>query len=146
MEQERVASLGRVRMQKANLLQKLGENRDRHREEFKDSLEGYWDALATEIGALHDKISTSMMKHIEKAQAKDEDTRISWGGFSVDIKKPNDHTDDFERAIAKLECDLADKVDLNSQEFDRYVLNKWEWTQEHMTSITSFAPSHLANY
>lgn len=144
--EERVATLNSIRVPKEKLLETLSRNRDTHKTEFTEALAGYYDALGSEIAALLEETVASMERNINRANDEDPNTRTQWPTRVVLAKKPNDHTDDFERAIARLEWEVADAVDLSSQEFDRYVLNKWAWIQEHITSISSFAAHHLPNY
>ncbi len=146
MLEPRVANLHTVRVPKTKLLTKLQENREQHKEEFDEALGGYWDAVALEISEFIIKQHDSMKRNIERAKNEDAETRTSWPAFHVLVQKPMDHTDDYDRAIEYLEWDTAAEVDLHTDQFDRYVLNKWPWIKEHITSITSFAPSHLENY
>lgn len=145
-DEPRVASLHTVRVPKNKLLSKLQENREQHKKEFDEALDGYWDAVALEISEFITKQSESLERNIERAKKKQPETRTSWSGLHVQVQKPVDHTDDYDRAIERLEWDTAEQVDLLAEQFDRYVLNKWPWIKEHITSITSFAPSHLHNY
>lgn len=144
--EERVATLTHIRVPKQKLLETLSTNRDTHKTEFTEALEGYYDALGNEIAALLEETVASMERNIARAKEKLPETRTQWPTRVVLAKRPNNHTDDFDRAIARLKWETAEFVDLSSTEFDRYVLNKWEWIQEHITSISSFAAHHLPNY
>lgn len=42
---------------------------------------------------------------------------------------PVEHLADYDRAISKLEFSVADKVSLDAQDFDAYVLNNWSWKE-----------------
>ncbi len=139
---ERVGTLHQTRVPKEKLLKTLGENRDKHKTEFGEALDGYYDALGNEIADLLDRTIASMERNIKRAKEHAPDTRTTWPAVSVLSQRPSDHTDDFDRAIARLEWDTAEMVDLSMAEFDRFVLNKWVWMQEHRTSISSFA-AHL---
>jgi hypothetical protein len=145
-QEKRVASLRTVRVPKEKLLGTLKTNRESHKKEFDDSLDGYWDAVALEIAQHMQDVQESMERNIERAKAQSEETRTTWSAWCVEVRKPIDHTDDYDRAIERLEWEIATEVDLEADEFDRYVLNKWPWLQDHLTSITSFASQHLGNY
>jgi len=145
-QEKRVATLRTVRVPKDKLLSTLKENRESHKKEFEDSLDGYWDAVSMEIAEHMQHVQESMARNIERAKTQDEETRTSWSAWCVEVRKPIDHTDDYNRAVERLEWEIATEVDLQANEFDCYVLNKWPWLQEHLTSITSFASQHLSNY
>jgi len=146
MTEPRVATLDNIRTPKTKLINTLRENRERHKEEFDDSLSGYFDAVAQEITTHMRQQVASFERNIERAHNEDEATRTAWTSFCVTVAKPTDHTDDYDRAIVRLEWEIATEVDLDAEEFDSYVLNKWPWIQKHITSVMSFASQHLANY
>lgn len=41
---------------------------------------------------------------------------------------PQDHTEDYNRAIARYEFSVDDNIVLTEVQFNSYVLNEWQWT------------------
>lgn len=46
---------------------------------------------------------------------------------SISLPEPIDRTKDYDRVIAMLEMSVEDEVELEEHDFDRYVLDNWEW-------------------
>lgn len=145
-QQTRVATLHTVRVPREKLIAKLKEKREQHKLEIKEAMKGYYRDVAEKLEELMATTISSFKRNLERAQSGDPDTRTSWPALAVKVTKPVDHTDDFDRAIVRLEWEVANEVDLQVAEFDSYVLNKWPWLQQHVTSVSSFAPQFLANY
>ena len=54
----------------------------------------------------------------------------------VDLKRPEDKSEDYEVAIKMLEAECRDKVELTEQEFAQCVLNKWSWIGTFYSTFT----------
>lgn len=59
----------------------------------------------------------------------------------IDLPEPVNYTDKFDEAIAMVEWAEGDTMDLSEKDFQRYVLNKWEWAQAFAASTTSYLVS-----
>lgn len=46
----------------------------------------------------------------------------------LSMPEPVDYTEAFDRAIAMVEWAEGDTITLSEQDFQRYILNKWEWS------------------
>lgn len=116
------ASMEEVVVKKDKLLQALQTNRAQHRAEFDKALEGY-KARSVEL----------LEEHIERIK-KNKVERIF-----VQLPVPEDHTDDYDRAIATLEWTVFDEVELTIREFDMYVRDNWSWKNEFATTSAMYA-------
>lgn len=99
-----------VTVQKDKLLETLRHNREEHHQLFEKGQQIY-----------HDKVIEVLEKRLKEAR---EGNRVR---TYINLPEPVDYTDEFDRAIAMIEWDEGSTVTLDSQEFRRYVLNKWEW-------------------
>lgn len=104
-----------VKVSKHELLQKLKANRESHKQLYKQALEGY-RALAIE--------------ELEKNLA----TAKSGGEIVVYVtnlaRPPEDHTEDYDQAIAMLEMSVDNEIMLSSHDFQAYVMDKWQWSHQ----------------
>lgn len=115
-----------VTIKKSVLLSKIKANRDAHKELYEKAVEGYQQELIEKLTAL-----------LARAKKK-EDT-----DHRVDLDKPHNHLEDYDRAIAMLEMHTESKVTLTELEFDNFVLDNWSWKK--MSDFTnSFYASKLA--
>lgn len=113
------ASFDTVVVQKDKLVETLTANRDAHRAIFEEALEGY-KTRSVEL----------LEEHIERIK-KGKVERIV-----VSLPVPEDHTDDYDRALTSLEWSIFDEVELTMREFDQYVRDNWSWKGE-FTATTS---------
>lgn len=113
------ASFDTVVVQKDKLVETLTANRDAHRAIFEEALEGY-KTRSIEL----------LEEHIERIK-KGKVERIM-----VSLPVPEDHTDDYDRALTSLEWSIFDEVELSMREFDQYVRDNWSWKGE-FTATTS---------
>lgn len=62
--------------------------------------------------------------------------------ISVGLRVPTRHTDAFDNAIGLLEMTAeanVETVEIDSGEYERFVRNNWEWTDEFRTSNRSYS-------
>jgi hypothetical protein len=113
-----------VTVKREQLLEKLKENREAHREVFEISLEGYRKAV---------------IEHLERllADAR-EGKRIE---HNVRMPVPQDQTPEYDQAIAMLEMSVDDEIELTSQEFACYVMDRWGWKRQFTASNKSYFDS-----
>ena len=113
------ASFDTVVVQKDKLVETLTSNRDAHRAIFEEALAGY-KTRSVEL----------LEEHIERIR-KGKVERII-----VSLPVPEDHTNDYDRALTSLEWSIFDEVELSMREFDMYVRDNWSWKDE-FTNTTS---------
>lgn len=113
------ATFDEVVVPKEKLVETLTANRDAHRAIFDEALEGY-KTRSVEL----------LEEHIERIK-KGKVERIV-----VSLPVPEDHTDDYDRALTSLEWSIFDEVELSMREFDQYVRDNWAWKGE-FTATTS---------
>lgn len=118
------ASMNTVVVSKAQLLETLKENRDKHRGIFLEAMAGYKPRA---IQLLNEHIARIEANAIERVY--------------VDLPMPSDHTEDYDRAIASLTWNILEEVELTIQEFDWYVQDQWGWKQQWTTSNSVYAQS-----
>lgn len=56
----------------------------------------------------------------------------------LELPAPEDHTDEYDRAIRMLELDSRDAIELNEQEFRQFVQDDWDWKQSWISSTRSY--------
>lgn len=54
------------------------------------------------------------------------------------LAKPESHEDDYDRVIGMLRMNRTDKVVLAADDYDRYVRDKWGWSQAFHTSNAAY--------
>lgn len=51
---------------------------------------------------------------------------------------PTNHLEDYDKTIRKVELSCYDKIQLDDKEFDRYVMNNWEWRENFVAANNSY--------
>jgi hypothetical protein len=99
-----------VRVRRLDVIKKLQENRDGHRDLFEEALEGY-----------HLAVVEHLTQALKDAKAGKKYT------VNVHLPQPQDHTKDYDRTIAMLDMSLDEELELTSVEFAQFVLDDWGW-------------------
>lgn len=99
-----------INVRKDKLIETMQANRDAHRGEFLEAQKKY-----------REKAIEALDRQIALAKAGDKFDL----GFSLPI--PQDYTKSYNSAIAMLEWEISDEIELDERDFKRYVLNDWEW-------------------
>ena len=58
---------------------------------------------------------------------------------SVTLTEPSNHIKDYGRVIAMLEMSVDETVTLDAQDFDRYVMDNWDWSRFALSTNTAYA-------
>jgi hypothetical protein len=119
-----------ITVNKADLLAKMKENRDKHRQVFIDSLEGYRKALLDELEA--------HVKDLQNGKAP---------VIHIGLPRPTDHTREYDRVIGMLEMDKGSEFTLDETTYAQYVDDDWHWKRQWLRMSSSYAAgSTISNY
>ena len=117
-----------VTVEKAKLIERIKENRERHDREHQEALEGYKARMVF-----------ILTRKLEAAKRREEVDHL------IELEIPREHFADYDRALALLEWEQGESVSLTHGEFERYVLDEWPWkgkfTSVHATYIRPAASS-----
>lgn len=110
-----------VEVKKSELLEVVKKNRDNHRAVFLKAQEGYRKAVIKELDDM-----------LEQARKGDKIKR------AVTLEAPHDHTGEYDEVIAMLEMSVDNLIELQRQEFNQYVLDKWSWSEYDFANKTAY--------
>lgn len=110
-----------VTVSKAEFIERVRANRDKHRSTFDKAQDGY---------------RTFLIKELE--QRLDEAQR----GLKVDrfirLEEPEDHTDDYDQILEMAAMSVDDTIEVSQQEFAWYVLDRWSWKQQWVATNSTY--------
>lgn len=161
-------SLQKIKVSREKVLTIVQENKEKHDTILKGAIEGYW-LDAENFLKKHEKEQIEILnknhreslkrlrkqrkeqlkalkenvKHdldLVKSKNRDKGFRF-WGG-----KYPEDHGDDYLGTIRRLELCVEDVVELDTNEFDSYIRNKWTWRDQFLTSNKGYVTSYYSNW
>lgn len=110
-----------ITVDKDKLLATLRTNRDQHHELFLKAQDVFRNRV---IEVLDERL----------AQAR-EGRKVD---LFIGLPEPVDYTDKFDESIAMVEWAEGSTMDLSEKDFQRYVLNKWEWAAAFAASTKSY--------
>lgn len=115
-----------VTVPKAKLLDTLRVNQRTHRDTFLRAQEKYRERVIAELD-----------RRLADARAGG---RIDLG---FRLPEPVDYTGNYDTAIAMVEWEVGDTVTLSAGDFERYVLDQWEWAGVFATSTRAYVEGGL---
>lgn len=110
-----------VTVKKDRLLTALQENRETHVDIFDKAQVAY---------------RAAMIEELERGLAEAKAGKKIKRAFNLPL--PEEHTDDFDTAIEMIDWEVGDEVELEHQEFEQYVLNKWRWAASFAGNTQSY--------
>jgi len=110
-----------VYLKRTEILEKIKRNLEGHATLYKNALEGYRKAAEKEILKMLEDVKNG--KSIRRFLSLDE---------------PINHTDDYKRVIEMLEMSDAESIQLSMEEFERYIRDKWEWSERTYTTNSQY--------
>jgi hypothetical protein len=116
-----------VVVKKDRLLATLQENRKTHQEDFDIA----WDAFKEK--AIHNfQERLAVLKDLKKGQQVN---------LHVNLSIPINHVDDYDRAIAMLDWEVGDEVELQQHEFAQLIQDEWAWKAQFTASNVLYTGS-----
>jgi len=112
----------RVKVNKAELLETVKKNREDHHAEYKVAFQEYIEAGKVAIEQLLDDFK------------KDPNTPLC-----IDIMAPASHIEEYDDAILILEASCEEEIELDRQEVNQLILNKWHWVGDLDHTRTIYA-------
>lgn len=110
-----------VKVDKNKLLEKLKENRELHKREYDQAVIKHRNEVIAEL--------QKRLRDVEAGEKID---------LNFNLPTPREFLDTFDEAIAMLEWEKDDVIDLDRTDFSRYVLNQWEWRQQFQAATSMY--------
>jgi hypothetical protein len=142
--QQEHGSLSSIVAKREVLLNKLKENRDKHNAIYDAAVSGYYLKIADELDfkkSVAEKLILEYDKKKKLALEKQQFSsvfKVSFNPTQFSAAKPESHVQDYDKAILMLELSIYDSFNLTGQEFERYVMNNWEWKNSFISNATPY--------
>lgn len=112
-----------ITVDKTWLIEKMADNRAKHRAVFDAALEGYRKEAMEELNA-----------HIADLNAGRAPK------ITINLIRPSDHTQDYDRVIGMLKVHQGETYELTEQDYAQYVDDDWQWKRQWVAMSNSYAP------
>ena len=110
-----------IKTEKQRLIDTITTNRAEHRSQFLEAQQVYRNRVIEELD-----------KRLAAARSGD---KIN---VHISLPTPVDYTEEYDQALAALDWEVEDHVFLSQTEFNRLVLNDWEWRQNFAANSLSY--------
>ncbi len=110
-----------VKVRKERLLDKLKENREKHRDDFIKAQIGY---------------RAEVIEQLDRALQDARDNKKITTTFR--LPSPSDHTSEYDTAIEMLDWTIGDEIELSQMAFRQYIFDDWDWSQSWLLSNSSY--------
>ena len=110
-----------VNVKKTDLLDKIKENRAKHRAIFEKAVKGYRKAVVAELEFMLDEARKG--RRIKR---------------QIELIEPMDQTREYDRVIRMLEMSTDDIIELSQQDFAQYVMDDWAWKQQFLSTTLPY--------
>jgi hypothetical protein len=116
-----------ITVNKLDLIMKIQEERDKHKAIYDEAV-GVYRARFIEEATRFAEDS------LVKAARGEKFAQFMW------LPVPEEHTEDFDRAIEMLRWEVAEEVTLSEHDFATLVQNQWGWAKSFASNTTSYTP------
>ena len=123
---QQLSDMNNIRVRRDTLLEVLGENRNEHRETFLEAQKNYRQRVIEELDTM-----------LEDARENRPIRRI------VNLLEPEDHTGDYDAAIAMLEMCVDQELIISSHDFQRLVMDEWGWKKAWAENTVAYTSKRL---
>lgn len=111
----------KVTVTKERVLSALRANLAQHKIEVEDARKGFAKAAKKALEDELAKVGKGKLRNI-----------------FLSLTAPQNHTRDFESAIAMLEAHQGDTLELTQRQFETYVMNRWEWFRQYAATNSAY--------
>ena len=124
-----------VRVKTAQLKETLRSNLEKHRREYNEAREGWIAERKEAMATLSAATAACAKESTKKTREEVRDTFHAWNNLAA----PRDHSGDYEQAIALMEWETRDEIDLSINDFECYVRDNWNWQREFKMSHANYS-------
>lgn len=101
-----------TKVRKDELVARITENRDKHRQVFEEALDGYKAAAI--------KAGEHILEQLRNNKTPDLNALLR-------LPVPSDHTGDYDAVLDMLDMNVDDEVEISQADFRSYVRDEWHW-------------------
>jgi hypothetical protein len=115
-----------VTVKKEELLETLRTNREEHAAQYAEAVGKHADAL---IERLLEMLAEARIAKDRPGKEVDQ---------HVNLPVPVNYDHEYATAIQMVDWEISDVITLDAREFQRYVLNQWEWKDHFLAATASY--------
>lgn len=126
-----------TRVEKNELLTILKANRTNHMAQFEEAKAAYIEALSAALRKVSDELLLRSKSVLRDDKPLSRDHKIIPSDVQA-LPIPEEHSDDFDRAIRMIELNTEGSIMLDEEEFRELVLDEWHWKSTFASNTLSY--------
>jgi hypothetical protein len=144
----------KITVDRARVLAAIRKNYDRHKQEYAEAAEGYYIEVGSRIARLKAEFASAIDTLEQRtaallaaraprkadAQTPVESVALQFTGH-LNLRVPVSYAEAYETVIKMLEFEVGTTVELDTAEFEAYVMDKWDWADEFKVTSAFYAAS-----
>lgn len=125
-----------ILIERSRLQGTLTANLEIHKKEYAEARLGYESKRLELIRTLAEQTLFASKRENQTDEAR-KAVHEAYAEFSR-LEKPQDHSNDYEQAIALMEWETRDKVEVSISDFERFVRDNWGWKGQFKLAHTNY--------
>lgn len=138
-----------VQVKREELIKTLEKNKEQHVKNYELAKAGYREVLLKKIEEAFGNAMTSLKSHYESSKhriqnltddqlQKQNDYLTLVNAVQVEMKVPRCYAKEYDIAIDIAKWDVRDVLELSSAEFQCFVRDVWEWSDDFQTTSAMY--------
>lgn len=139
-----------IEVNRLKLVEILEENREMHIREYHEAVDGYLETATEKLQEGYDKSVVKLQKNLENSKRllaeidpskplETSDRIVLVESICIDLKVPRNYAKEYDAAIDMANWDVRDTLELSGAEFQCFVRDEWDWTNEFSTTTASYS-------
>ena len=126
-----------VIVMRARLAETLQKNLATHKKEYAEAMDGYRAQRLELLQGVRDAASTACESNTKDNRQELEDAYYAYSRLDI----PKNHAHSYEQAIALMEWETRDEIELSINDFECYVQDNWNWKRAFKASHANYSAS-----
>lgn len=123
-----------INVERSRLLATLTANLVTHRKEYLEARSGFETKRLELLRALATVTQAAVEINTEENRRAVHDAFLAY----EHLEKPVDHSNEYEQAIALMQWETRDKIDISVSDFERFVRDNWNWKNKFKLVHSSY--------
>lgn len=141
-----------VEVSRLKLLEILKSNREKHVTDYQEAVEGYKAMALQKLQEGYEASKIKLERNLERGKltisdfdpsdpSKTSDYIVLVDAVSVSLKVPRNFSKEYDAAIDMANWDIRDVLELTHAEFQCFVRDVWEWSNDFTAISTMYKSS-----
>jgi hypothetical protein len=123
----------KVKVFSKKVLEMVKENRDKHKKDYMEALEGWLEDLKKETAR-----AAREAKKLTVEQALKEGASAVYQDVHVSLPPPRQFLNEYDQVIGTLEICAEEQLELTGRQINAWCHDRWQWKDEFTTSNAAY--------